>query len=95
MHHSTVSPTSALSKQAICIEYLQSYFPTGRSILPLLTFGPAGFERGSAHHVAAEAALQLQSTAGMGDIMHFPLDAAAHLPPTVLMSSCTDVTVPW
>lgn len=55
----------------------------------------AGFERGSAHHFASEAALQLQSVSGMAAVMPFSLDAARFLPPTLLLSSCTDLTVPW
>lgn len=31
----------------------------------------------------------------MSAVPDFPLGAAAHLPPCVLMSSCTDTTVPW
>jgi hypothetical protein len=59
------------------------------------TAAAAGFERGSAHHLASEAALQLQSMAGMAPLMPFDVAAARFLPPTVLLSSCTDLTVPW
>jgi hypothetical protein len=55
----------------------------------------AGFDRGSEHYVECEAGLMLQSLAGMSAVPVFPLEAAAYLPPTVLMSSCTDLTVPW
>jgi hypothetical protein len=54
-----------------------------------------GFDRGSDHYKSAEAGLTLQSLSGMTGVPHFPLEAAAHLPPTVLLSSCTDLTVPW
>jgi hypothetical protein len=55
----------------------------------------AGFDRSSSHHEAADANLQAQSEIGMEDLMHFDLAAAGFLPATVLMSSCTDMTVPW
>jgi hypothetical protein len=55
----------------------------------------AGFDRGSEHEAAAEAGLLSQSLAGMAGVLRFPLAAAARLPPAVLMSSCTDMTVPW
>lgn len=64
-------------------------------LYPVLCFSCTGFDRGSLHYSAAESALQMQSEAGMHNMMHFDLDAAAHLPPTVLISSCTDMTVPW
>lgn len=54
-----------------------------------------GFERGADDAAAVEAELLLQSLEGMADVPEFPLAAAAFLPPTVLMSSCTDLTVPW
>lgn len=56
---------------------------------------PAGFDRGSDHYLASETGLMLQSLAGMSAVPRFDVQAAAHLPPTVLMSSCTDLTVPW
>lgn len=31
----------------------------------------------------------------MNAVPDFPVEAAALLPPTVLMSSCSDLTVPW
>eukprot|EP00878_Enallax_costatus_P019497 GHUV01020570.1.p1 GENE.GHUV01020570.1~~GHUV01020570.1.p1 ORF type:complete len:468 (+),score=134.16 GHUV01020570.1:543-1946(+) len=71
-------------------DFYNSFQLSGESIAHRI-----GFDRGSDQYSAAEAALQLQSEAGMRDIMQFPLEAAAHLPPTVLVSSCTDVTVPW
>jgi hypothetical protein len=48
----------------------------------------AGFER-----VVPGGGAQLHSPGA--NTWKFPLPAAAHLPPTVLISSCTDVTVPW
>jgi hypothetical protein len=33
--------------------------------------------------------------AGMAPLMPFDVAAARFLPPTVLLSSCTDLTVPW
>lgn len=54
-----------------------------------------GFDRGSQHYQAAEAGLVLQSLAGMSGVPRLPLAAATRLPPTVLMSSCSDTTVPW
>jgi hypothetical protein len=57
------------------------------SLLPLLLL-LAGFER-----VVPGGTAQLHSPGA--NTWKFPLPAAAHLPPTVLISSCTDVTVPW
>lgn len=62
-----------------------------RTPLPL-----AGFDRGSDHYAESESGLiTMQSLAGMSAVPDFPLEAAAYLPPSVLMSSCTDLTVPW
>jgi hypothetical protein len=64
-----------------------------------------GFDRGSGHYYEREDALMALHLTGAGGsagsstdggaFLDFPLAAAARLPPTVLMSSCTDVTVPW
>lgn len=45
--------------------------------------------------MAAEAKMLWLSLEGMVDLPRFDLAAALHLPPTILMSSCTDLTVPW
>jgi hypothetical protein len=45
-----------------------------------------GFDRGSGHHAAREAALLELALAGAEAVPAFPLGAARHLPPTVLMS---------
>eukprot|EP00877_Chromochloris_zofingiensis_P002628 jgi/Chrzof1/12366/Cz06g31300.t1 len=54
-----------------------------------------GFERPSDSYPAMESKLAVLSASDMDDVMDFPLEAAGQLPPTVLMSSCSDVTVPW
>lgn len=61
----------------------------------LLAVWGTGFDRGSDHYLSSEAGLNLLSLSGMAAVPEFPLEAAAYLPPTVLMSSCTDLTVPW
>eukprot|EP00879_Flechtneria_rotunda_P014519 GHRR01015171.1.p1 GENE.GHRR01015171.1~~GHRR01015171.1.p1 ORF type:complete len:369 (+),score=164.80 GHRR01015171.1:3289-4395(+) len=54
-----------------------------------------GFERSSDHDQMAEKQRQLDSLMGMTGVMQFPFKAAEYLPPTLLVSSCTDLTVPW
>lgn len=58
-------------------------------------FPPPGFDRGSGHYAAREALLAALSLEGAEAVPAFPLAAARRLPPTVLMSSCADTTVPW
>lgn len=64
-------------------------------VLSCVWVAPTGFDRGSDHYESAEAGLTLQSLSGMIGVPRFSLQAAAYLPPTVLLSSCTDLTVPW
>lgn len=52
-----------------------------------------GFGRGAGPHQAL--GYDLQSLRNSSSWFDFPLEAAAHLPPSVLMSSCSDMTVPW
>jgi hypothetical protein len=47
---------------------------------------------------AAEASVAAAAARGAVDgsgIMALTVEAARRLPPTVLTSSCTDITVPW
>lgn len=82
--HQTCSAVAA----ALC-------FVTLLTSIALLVRLCAGFDRGSGPYLSAEAGLHLQSLSGMAALPPFPLEAAGYLPPTVLMSSCTDLTVPW
>jgi hypothetical protein len=55
----------------------------------------AGLDRPCAGYGARDAQLAALSMAGQEGVDAFPLEAAAWLPPTVLMSTCTDMVVPW
>jgi hypothetical protein len=55
----------------------------------------AGLDRPCAGFEVRDAQLTQLSMAGQEGVLDFPLAAARQLPPTVLVSTCTDLVVPW